>query len=159
MLKVNQERVALLTSTFLLNINTVTENGLHIIIAEDNQDDARIISESFKKHKAFSLISTVRNGEELIVFLHNNKTKLPNIILTDISMPLINGLEALDEIFKDAELRKIPAFVYSSTLDHAYDKKGKELGVIGYLIKPLILSAFDEIPYQLIHALKQRRII
>ncbi len=137
----------------------MTENSLHIVIAEDNPDDARIISESFKKHKAFSHISIVRNGEELVSFFNDNRSNLPDVILTDISMPLKNGLEALEEIFDDETFCKIPAFMYSSSLNHPYDERGKELGVIGYLIKPFSLLAFDEIPYQVIHALKQRRII
>src|SRR6202035_5760603 len=103
-----------------------------------NPDDARIIAESFKKHKAFSLISIVRHGEELVSFFNNNRSKLPDVILTDISMPRKNGLEALEEIFNNPEFCKTPAFLYSSTLNHSYEQKGKELGVIGYLIKPFL---------------------
>jgi CheY-like chemotaxis protein len=132
-------------------------SSLHILIAEDNLDDLYLITESFKKHKTFSKISSARNGVDLIEFLHKNQDNLPHVILTDINMPKKDGLEALEEIFHNSDFCRIPVFIYSSTLNPVYEEKGKQFGAIGYLIKPFDLLDYDEIPYKIIYALQQKQ--
>lgn len=126
---------------------------LSIVIAEDDIDDAHIITRSFNRHKAFTKVTHVKNGQELIDYLNNHISNLPDIVLTDINMPIKNGIEALSDIFHDSTLCKVPVFIYSSTINPAYERKCKELGCKGYLIKPFSLAEFDEIPYQIIYKL------
>jgi CheY-like chemotaxis protein len=128
---------------------------LFIIIAEDDVDDGELVLESFIKHDAFSQAILVKNGLELMQNLEASRDNLPDIILTDINMPIKGGIEVLTELFQDPEFCRIPVFIYSSTLNPTYEEKCKELGSIGYLIKPFNLAAFDEIPYQLLYALKK----
>lgn len=130
---------------------------LHVVIAEDDPDDAYIIKRSFTKHEAFKTVNLVRNGEELINYLEENRGHLPDMILTDINMPIMNGVEALSKIFYDARLSKIPVFIYSSTVNPMYEEKCRELGARGYLVKPFSLEKFDDIPYQMIYTLKQNK--
>lgn len=128
---------------------------LHIVLAEDDPDDAEILCASFADHPSIGKVDWVKNGLMLLDFLKNSMDKMSDIILTDINMPIINGIQALEEIFQDSQLSSIPVFVYSTTINPLYETKCKELGALGYLIKPYKLPDFEEIPYQIIYLLKQ----
>lgn len=123
-------------------------NELHILIAEDDLDDSEIIERSFSRHSAFSKISLVKNGKELLDFL-NNEPEKPDVILTDINMPIINGIEALMKIANDEELKKIPSFAYSTSISKVYVSKCIQYGVRSFLAKPFVLEEFDEIPHKI----------
>lgn len=120
--------------------------NLHIVIAEDDMDDADVISDTFSNNPNFSKVSLVANGEELLNFLKNDSNPNPDVILTDINMPIIDGIEALQEILNTKELKDIPCFVYSTSINPSYKEKCDDLGVKAYLIKPYSFEAFAEIP-------------
>lgn len=120
--------------------------NLHIVIAEDDIDDADVITETFTKNPNFSKVSLVANGEELLNYLKNDLNENPDVILTDINMPIIDGIEALQEILSNDELKKIPCFVYSTSINPSYKEKCDDMGVKAYLIKPYSFEAFAEIP-------------
>lgn len=120
--------------------------NLHIVIAEDDIDDADVITETFTKNPNFSKVSLVANGEELLNYLKNGSNENPDVILTDINMPIIDGIEALQEILSNDELKKIPCFVYSTSINPSYKEKCDVMGVKAYLIKPYSFEAFAEIP-------------
>jgi len=128
------------------------QNKLHIIIAEDDIDDGEIIQASFARHPSFLNVDIVKNGKELLDFLKSAKN-IPDIILTDINMPILNGIEALAAIHQDSSLKNIPAFVYSTAINPSYEAKCKELGTKGFLIKPFNLEEFYEIPNRILYML------
>lgn len=125
----------------------------HIVIAEDDIDDGEIVIDSFDRHPLFRKVHWVKNGKELIDFLHESNPK-PDVILTDINMPIMSGIDALEEICEHSALKDIPAFVYSSTLNPVYEAKCMDLCVKGFIIKPLSLKEFDQIPDKIINILK-----
>jgi CheY-like chemotaxis protein len=120
--------------------------NLHIVIAEDDMDDADVITETFSNNPNFSKVSLVANGEELLNYLKNGSNENPDVILTDINMPIIDGIEALQEILSNDELKNIPCFVYSTSINPSYKEKCDDMGVKAYLIKPYSFEAFAEIP-------------
>ena len=128
-------------------------SNLHIIIAEDDPDDGMLVVESFEKNEDYNKVSLVKNGQELVDFLRENPNDIPDVILTDINMPIMNGIEALIEIMDDAKYKSIPCFVYSTSINPIYEARFKELGVKGFLIKPFSLEEFDEIPKKIISIL------
>ncbi|WP_238160822.1 response regulator [Flavobacterium cupreum] len=121
-------------------------HNLHIVIAEDDSDDADVMYETFNKNPNFGKVSLVSNGEELLNYLKNTSNAIPDVILTDINMPILDGIEALQRILNDADLKTIPCFVYSTSINPAYKEKCDVLGVKAYLIKPYSFEAFEEIP-------------
>ena len=131
-------------------------NNLHIIIAEDDEDDADVISEIFNKNPDFDKVSLVSNGEELLNYLKNTSNETPDVILTDINMPIVDGIEALQQILTNNDLKYIPCFVYSTSINPAYKEKCDLLGVKGYLIQPYSLEAFEEIPKKIIKIIEQQ---
>ena len=131
-------------------------NNLHIIIAEDDEDDADVISEIFNKNPDFDKVSLVTNGEELLNYLKNSSNETPDVILTDINMPIIDGIEALQQILNTETLKSIPCFIYSTSINPAYKEKCDLLGIKGYLIKPYSIEGFEEIPKQIIKIIEQQ---
>jgi len=120
--------------------------NLHIVIAEDDNDDADVIFETFTNNPNFRKVSLVPNGEELLNYLKDDANENPDVILTDINMPIVDGIEALEEILNTNELKNIPCFVYSTSINPSYKEKCDVLGVKAYLIKPYSFEAFNEIP-------------
>ncbi|HEV7230253.1 MAG TPA: response regulator, partial [Bacteroidia bacterium] len=79
----------------------------------------------------------------------------PNVILSDINMPKVSGIELLKMVFDDSKLCSIPFFVYSSSGNVIYEKKCSDLGAKGFFVKPFDLMEFDNIPAQILLALKK----
>ncbi|HEX8270428.1 MAG TPA: response regulator [Flavobacterium sp.] len=127
-------------------------NNLHIVIAEDDPDDGELIFESFSKHQSFERIDVVENGQELLDYLNGSEQK-PDLILTDINMPVLSGIEALEVICSDESLAKIPTFVYSTSINPVYEVRCMQLGTRGFIIKPFKLKEFDEIPSKILNIL------
>ena len=130
--------------------------NLNVLLAEDDVDDGEFICEVFSKNSNIENVEWVKNGQELVDFLIKKSNKKPDVILTDINMPILNGIEALEEINKYPSLSVIPVFVYSSSINPIYEKKCKELGALSYLIKPFDLNMFGEVPNQIINILKEK---
>jgi CheY-like chemotaxis protein len=126
---------------------------LHIVIAEDDPDDAMIIEGSFINNDDFESVTLVNNGQELIDYLKS--ARIPDVLLTDINMPIMDGIEALETIYNSENLKTIPCFVYSTSINPSYEIKCKSLGVIGYLVKPNNIEDFDEIPKEILALLKR----
>lgn len=124
--------------------------NLHIIIAEDDNDDADVIVETFSQNPNFGKVILVPNGEELLNYLKDAANENPDVILTDINMPIVDGIEALQEILNTNELKNIPCFVYSTSINPSYKEKCDILGVKAYLIKPYSFEAFAEIPKKIL---------
>jgi CheY-like chemotaxis protein len=122
---------------------------LFILIAEDDADDSAIIRLCFENHPAFTKIVIVDNGRELVDFLRNAEPR-PDIILTDINMPMVNGIEALMAINNDNSLNTIIRFVYSTTINPVYRAKCIKFGAIGFFIKPYNLKEFGLIPEKML---------
>lgn len=127
--------------------------NLHILIAEDDYDDSEVISESFLKHPLFSKVELVKNGKELLDYLNKEENIKPDLILTDLNMPIVNGLEVLKEICHHPEFKKITTFAYSTSSSEIYKIKCIEFGAKAFLIKPSEISKFDEIPEKMIQVL------
>lgn len=124
--------------------------NLHILIADDDVDDADLMFETFTNNANFSKISLVANGEELINFLKDTSKQTPDVILTDINMPILDGIEALEKILNIREFKNIPCFVYSTSINPSYKEKCDIIGVKSYLIKPYSFDAFAEIPKKIL---------
>lgn len=124
--------------------------NLHIIIADDDIDDADLMFETFTNNPNFGKVSLVANGEELLNYLKDTSKQTPDVILTDINMPILDGIEALEQILNTNEFMNIPCFVYSTSINPSYKEKCDIIGVKGYLIKPYSFDAFAEIPKKIL---------
>ncbi|CAN5871237.1 hypothetical protein BH11BAC7_BH11BAC7_14140 [soil metagenome] len=129
-------------------------NNLHIIIVEDDLDDGEFMVKSFVRHPSFRKVEWAKNGKALLELLRSIYPK-PDLILTDINMPVINGMETLETISKDPALNDIPVFACSSTVNPIYKKRCMELGTRAFLTKPFDLFEYDLFPNKIISVLQQ----
>lgn len=111
-------------------------NLLNILLIEDDSLEImkfnRVINNFEKKHT----ILVARNGEEAINLL-NTKTHVINLIVLDLNMPKINGVDFLKFIKKDNKFRFIPAIVLTTSNNSKDILECYEIGIAGYIIKPL----------------------
>ena len=118
---------------------------IDILLVEDDQLDIIDVRRSLDKLNILYRLSTARNGEEAIKFLKEKaegEFKLfPDIILIDINMPKMNGLELLEVIRKNEEWKSLKCFIITTSSENADRKAAEELGVSGYLLKPMKLNS------------------
>jgi CheY-like chemotaxis protein len=125
----------------------------HIIIADDDIDDQIIIKSALSGIGKHVEVTSVYNGFELLTTLKNHNTQ-PDVIILDINMPVMDGLEALIKIKQDEQLKNIPVYILSTmrSREKFEDSKGK--GAARCFSKPvtfaayrsLICSIIDEVP-------------
>ena len=116
-----------------------------ILLVEDDHVDAMTVRRALKELRVGNSLEHVENGEEALDYLSNPDNKRPCLILLDLNMPVMNGIEFLQSIKKLPELKRIPV-VALTTSDEQEDKVDSfELGVAGYMRKPVEYQQFVEI--------------
>jgi CheY-like chemotaxis protein len=119
---------------------------IQILLVEDNEGDILLTLEAFKEIKVKNNIAVVKDGVEAIEFLKRqgkySENVMPHLILLDINMPKLNGIEVLDFIKKDPKLKKIPVVMLTtssseSDISECYDKFAN-----CYITKPLDFGKF-----------------
>lgn len=117
----------------------------NILLVEDDELDVTSIKRSLDKLGVSYHLNTAGNGEEALSALERRDSEgnliLPDIVMIDINMPKMNGLELLTEIRKREEWKNLKCFMITSSDDNSDKIKARELGVSGYIIKPLKLSS------------------
>ncbi|OCB78478.1 response regulator [Flavobacterium crassostreae] len=110
--------------------------ALNILLIEDDEIEVmkfnRVLSTSKLNHK----IVEANNGEEAIGLLQS-KEFVPDIIVLDLNMPKINGIEFLGILKADAYLKYIPAIILTTSSNHKDVLECYKIGIAGYMIKPL----------------------
>lgn len=118
--------------------------GRSILLVEDDQVDAMTIKRAFKDVNIKNRLDIVCDGEEALKYLNNKEIEDPGIVLLDLNMPKMNGIEFLKIVKKDMSLKRIPIIVMS-TSDNEEDKtECFSLSVAGYMIKPIDYKIFVE---------------
>lgn len=112
---------------------------LKLLFVEDEEDLIEIISDTLQKLQANFL--TVSNGEEALEVIEQNRDI--SVIVTDINMPIMNGLDMIEEL-KRREI-DIPIIIMSAHTEIDYINKAKELGVDNYLLKPFDFIKFIDL--------------
>jgi len=116
-----------------------------ILLVEDDTVDAMTVNRALKEINVSNPVVHVKNGEEAIAHLKDPSTEDPCIILLDLNMPKMNGLEFLEERNQYDEMRIIPTIVLTTSKDE-YDKiESFKLGIGGYMVKPVDYRQFVEV--------------
>lgn len=121
-----------------------------ILLVEDDPNDAELIIMSLESNKLANEIFHVKDGEEALDYLKRrgpycskNGEDLALVIL-DLKLPKMNGLEVLREIRNDEELKLMPVVIFTSSQEEQDIIDGYELGTNGYVVKPLDFHRFVE---------------
>ena len=127
---------------------------VRILLVEDNPDDVELTLRAFEKHNLVNDIIVARDGEEAldIIFQRGEKgaaSPKPDLILLDLKLPKVDGLEVLKEMKGDAETKIIPIVVLTSSKEERDIVESYRLGVNSYIRKPVNFERFSEVVMQL----------
>lgn len=116
-----------------------------ILLVEDDKVDAMTVKRSLREIHVTNDVSVVGNGEEALQFLRRPGAECPCIILLDLNMPKMNGLELLQILKKDPSFKKVPVVVLTTSKNDQDKFESFDLGVAGYMIKPVDYQQFVEV--------------
>jgi CheY-like chemotaxis protein len=116
-----------------------------ILLVEDDMVDMMSVKRALKDINVTNPLYHVENGVEALEFLADKEKPKPTIILLDLNMPKMGGIEFLSIMKKDESIRRIPVIVLTTSRAE-YDKiQSYDLGVAGYMIKPVDYQQFMEV--------------
>ncbi len=116
-----------------------------ILLVEDDQVDAMTIQRALKDINVTNRLDIVGDGEEALAFLRDPENERPCIILLDLNMPRMNGIEFLQVAKQDEALRRIPVVVLTASTEEQDKVDSFNLSVAGYMVKPVDYQQFVEV--------------
>jgi CheY-like chemotaxis protein len=125
-----------------------------ILLAEDNPKDIELSMAAFEEHNLANEVVVVRNGADALDYLYRRGTFAsrpegnPAVVLLDLKMPKVDGMEVLRQLKSDEQMKVIPIVILTSSREEQDLIKGYSLGVNAYVVKPIDFA-------QLLDAVKQ----
>lgn len=117
--------------------------AIEILLVEDSMDDAGLTIRALKKHNLANNLLHLKDGEEALNFIFSeNFNSLPKLILLDIKMPKISGIEVLEKLKSDPEKKLIPVVILTSSKEERDIIESYKLGVNAYIVKPVDFEKF-----------------
>ncbi|HEX9097281.1 MAG TPA: response regulator [Candidatus Dormibacteraeota bacterium] len=122
---------------------------VRILLVEDNPGDVRLTREALKEAKFRNTVQVVGDGVEALAYLHQqgqySGAIRPHLIMLDLNLPRMDGREVLAAIKKDADLRRIPVVVLSSSEAETDIARAYELHANAYVTKPVDIDHFLQV--------------
>jgi len=126
-------------------------NPVDVLLVEDNDDDAELTIRELKRHHFANNIFHAKNGEEALKWLFCDCKSssppgqdLPKVILLDIHMPKVDGLEVLEKMKADKQIKLVPVVMLTSSSLDPDIYKCYDLGASSYIVKPLNFERFSD---------------
>jgi CheY-like chemotaxis protein len=133
----------------------MTELGVvDILLVEDSETDAEMTVRALRRHNLVNRLVWVADGAQALDFMFRRgeyagrPPGTPKLVLLDLKMPKVDGLEVLAQLKADAELRTVPVVVLTSSAEESDVLKSHALGVNSYLVKPVEFGAFMDVVAQ-----------
>jgi CheY-like chemotaxis protein len=120
-------------------------NNKPILLVEDDSVDVMTILRALKEIHVVNPVVNMEHGEAALDHLRNPANERPCIILLDLNMPIMNGIEFLQQAKQDAMLRSIPVVVLTTSEEQQDKVRSFDLGVAGYMAKPVDYRRFVEV--------------
>jgi len=126
-------------------------NNLHIMLADDDEDDRLFFKEAFEEVKIKYDITTFSDGEQLMHYLNQDDNALPDIIFLDLNMPRKSGMECLKEIRQNDRLKKISVAIYSTSSSEQDIEDTFVAGANVYIKKPNDFNMLKKVLSDVVH--------
>ncbi|WP_019503750.1 response regulator [Pleurocapsa sp. PCC 7319] len=129
----------------------MAERIINILLVEDDEVDVMNVKRAFKKYKITNPLYIAGNGIEALAMLSSQNGQRPEVpedrrlILLDLNMPKMNGLEFLHELRKDETLKRTPVIVLTTSDEDRDRIEAYNLNVAGYILKPVTFTNFAEV--------------
>ena len=126
-----------------------------VLLVEDNPNDAELTLEALAEHRLANEVVALRDGAEALDYLHargrfsGRPSGNPALVLLDLKMPKVDGLEVLREMKTDEHLKTIPVVILTSSREEKDLVESYRLGVNAYVVKPVEFGAFIDAVKQL----------
>jgi len=122
-----------------------------ILLVEDNPMDVDLTLRAFKKRHMTNTINIARDGEEALAYLARWQAgeALPVVILLDLKLPKVDGLEVLRQFKADPMVRLIPVVVLTTSSEDSDVRTAYELGANSYIVKPVDFEKFLDVATQI----------
>ena len=124
---------------------------VEILIVEDNLNDAELTVRALKKHNLANNLIHLIDGEQALDFIFGigeysgrDINNMPKVILLDLKMPKVNGLEVLERVKSDPRTKMIPIVILTSSAEDPDIKRSYELGANSYIVKPVEFDNFSK---------------
>jgi CheY-like chemotaxis protein len=121
-----------------------------ILLAEDNANDVELTVTALRRNRVANEVVVVRDGAEALDYLYRRgafaerPTGCPGLILLDLKMPKVDGIEVLRQVKGDETLKTIPVVVLTSSREEHDVLRSYDLGVNAYVVKPVTFNEFLE---------------
>ncbi len=132
------------------------DNGVEILLVEDNPNDVKLAMHAFKTHHIANSVQVVRDGAEALEFIFCSGRYAerciengPKLILLDLKLPLVDGIEVLRRTKADPRTRSTPVVVMTSSKEECDIVESYKLGVNSYIVKPVDFGQFTDAVKQL----------
>jgi two-component system response regulator len=116
--------------------------AVEILLVEDNPHDAELAIRALRKNHLANHLLHLDDGQEALDFLFNESNEMPRLILLDLKMPRVDGLEVLRALKKDEKRKLIPIVVLTSSKEERDIVESYKLGVNAYIVKPVDFDQF-----------------
>ncbi|MCK4678711.1 MAG: response regulator [Bacteroidales bacterium] len=130
-------------------MNSPDFKNVEILLVEDNPNDARLMLRALTKNKLTNQLLVVENGEEALDFIFARgkySTRavddFPRVVLLDLKLPKVSGLDVLKQIKKDDRTKSIPVVILTSSKEEKDIIEAYTLGVNSYIVKPVNFENF-----------------
>lgn len=122
-----------------------------ILLVEDNPMDVDLTKRAFKRRNVTNPIEVARDGEEALAWITrwDDGEPLPAVILLDLKLPKVDGLDVLRQLKAHPVYRTIPVVVLTSSAEDRDVKEAYELGVNSYIVKPVDFDKFMDVASQI----------
>ena len=132
------------------------DKSVEILLVEDNPEDVELTLHTFRKHNLANRVHVTRDGAEALDFLFRTGAykgrrmeDSPHVVLLDLKLPKVDGLEVLRRMKEESRTRMIPVVVLTSSREDRDITESYQLGVNSYIVKPVNFEQFTEAVRQL----------
>jgi two-component system response regulator len=116
--------------------------GVDILLVEDNANDAELTLRALKQRNLADQVHVCRDGAEAIDFFTAVAGPVPKVVLLDLKLPKVDGLEVLRRLKSETRTKAIPVVVLTSSREEPDIERAYELGANSYIVKPVDFEAF-----------------